>query len=93
MAQKVGIALVDIEQIHIHPTVEKTNVRLISEWIRGSGAILLNQQGNRFISETLTRDVVSKNINTLDEQYAYVFFDNGLRTHKKAIDKCNEDLT
>ena len=35
----------------------------------------------------LTRDVVSANINALKEGYAYVFFDNNLRTHKKAIDK------
>ncbi len=87
MAQAIGANLVDIEQIQIHPTVEQTTSELISESVRGSGAILLNQQGNRFTNEMLTRDVVSANENALPEGYAYVFFDNNLRTHKKAIDK------
>ena len=87
MAEKIGAELVDIDQIQIHPTVEQSTAELISESVRGSGAILLNQKGERFTNEMLTRDVVSANINALDEKYAYVFFDNQLRTSKKAIDK------
>lgn len=87
MAEAIGADFVDIEQIQIHPTVEQSTAELISESVRGSGAILLNSKGERFTNEMLTRDVVSTNINALEEGYAYVFFDNNLRTHKKAIDK------
>ena len=79
--------IVDIDQIQIHPTVEQSTAELISESVRGSGAILLDSKGERFTNEMLTRDVVSANINALEEGYSYVFFDNNLRTHKKAIDK------
>ncbi len=38
MAQKLGAALVDIEQIQLHPTVEQTTSILITESVRGAGA-------------------------------------------------------
>lgn len=87
MAEVIGAGLTDIDQIQIHPTVEQSTAELISESVRGSGAILLDSKGERFTNEMLTRDVVSANINALEEGYSYVFFDNNLRTHKKAIDK------
>lgn len=88
MAEVIGADLTDIDQIQIHPTVEQSTAELISESVRGSGAILLDSKGERFTNEMLTRDVVSANINALEEGYSYVFFDNNLRTHKKkAIDK------
>ncbi len=59
MAEAIGAATVDMEQIQIHPTVVQENGALISESLRGDGAILLNAEGKRFIDETLTRDVVS----------------------------------
>lgn len=87
MAEVIGADLTDIDQIQIHPTVEQFTAELISESVRASGAILLYSKGERFTNEMLTRDVVSANINALEEGYSYVFFDNNLRTHKKAIDK------
>lgn len=87
MAEVIGADLTDIDQIQIHPTVEQSTAELIFESVRGSGAILLDSKGERFTNEMLTRDVVSANINALEEGYSYVFFDNNLRTHKKAIDK------
>ena len=83
MAEVIGADLTDIDQIQIHPTVEQSTAELISESVRGSGAILLDSKGERFTNEMLTRDVVSANINALEEGYSYVFFDNNLRTHKK----------
>ena len=59
MATAVGAATVDMEQIQIHPTVQFDTAALITEGLRGDGAILVNAEGKRFIDEVGTRDVVS----------------------------------
>ena len=59
MAQAIGAAIVDMDQIQIHPTVEANTAALITEGLRGDGAILINEEGQRFIDEVGTRDVVS----------------------------------
>ena len=60
MAQELGAATVDMKEIQIHPTVQFDSSNLITEGLRGDGAILVNTEGKRFIDEVLTRDVVSK---------------------------------
>ena len=87
MAQAVGAALVDIEQIQLHPTVEQTTSMLITESVRGDGAILVNQKGERFTNELLTRDAVSAAELAQEGQYAYILFDQHLRDNLKAIEK------
>ena len=59
MAQAIGAATVDMDQIQIHPTVEANTAALITEGLRGDGAVLINEEGKRFIDEVGTRDVVS----------------------------------
>ena len=66
IALKHGIELENIHYIQIHPTVfysEKEGRRfLISESVRGEGAILLDKNGNRFTDELQPRDVVTGEI-------------------------------
>ena len=67
LALKYGIKLKNIDYIQIHPTTlytEKEGERefLISESVRGEGAILLNSKGERFVNELLPRDVVANAI-------------------------------
>ena len=66
LAIKYGIKLQHIDYIQIHPTTlyTKKNGRefLISESVRGEGAILLNSKGERFVNELLPRDVVANAI-------------------------------
>ena len=67
LALKYGIKLQHIDYIQIHPTTlytEKEGSRefLISESVRGEGAILLNSNGERFVNELLPRDVVANAI-------------------------------
>ena len=67
LALKYGIKLQHIDYIQIHPTTlytEKEGSRefLISESVRGEGAVLLNSKGERFINELLPRDVVANAI-------------------------------
>ena len=59
MATAIGAATVDMEQIQIHPTVEANTAALITEGLRGDGAILVNANGERFTDEVSTRDKVS----------------------------------
>lgn len=87
MAEDVGADLVDIEQIQLHPTVEQKTSMLITESVRGDGAILVNQDGKRFTDELLTRDVVSAAELEQPGSYAYIIFDQRLRDGLKAIEK------
>ena len=63
LAIKYDIKLQHIDYIQIHPTTlysEKDGREfLISESVRGEGAILLNSMGERFVNELLPRDVVA----------------------------------
>lgn len=66
LALKYDIKLQHIDYIQIHPTTlyTKKNGRefLISESVRGEGAVLLNSKGERFVNELLPRDVVAEAI-------------------------------
>lgn len=63
LALKYGIKLKNIDYIQIHPTTlyTKKNGRefLISESVRGEGAVLLDANGERFTDELQPRDVVA----------------------------------
>ncbi len=66
LALKYGIRLKDIDYIQIHPTTLYTEKEgrafLISESVRGEGAVLYNGKGERFVDELLPRDVVTNAI-------------------------------
>ena len=66
LALKYDIKLKNIDYIQIHPTTlyseKKGREFLISESVRGEGAILLNSKGERFVNELLPRDVVANAI-------------------------------
>lgn len=87
LLENIGAGTVDMGEIQIHPTVEQTTSYLISEAIRGGGAILVNQKGERFFNEMETRDKVSAAIIGLPEHFAYVVFDDQVRQNNKAADE------
>jgi fumarate reductase flavoprotein subunit len=87
LLERIGAGTVDMGEIQIHPTVEQKTSYLISESIRGGGAILVNQKGNRFFNEMETRDKVSAQIIALPEKYAYIVFDEHVRAKNKAADE------
>ncbi|OQO71044.1 flavocytochrome c [Enterococcus villorum] len=86
MIEKLGGQIVDMDKIQIHPTVQQDEGVLIGEAVRGEGAILVNQEGKRFVNELDTRDKVSAAITALPEKSAYLIFDQGVRDRAKAID-------
>lgn len=63
IAEKHGIRLEHLDYVQIHPTTlysKKLGRRfLISESVRGEGAILLDKNGKRFTDELQPRDVVT----------------------------------
>ncbi|MGA5656149.1 flavocytochrome c [Rahnella contaminans] len=87
MLQRLGADTVDMGEIQIHPTVEQTTSYLISEAIRGGGAILVSQAGHRFYNEMETRDKVSAEIIGLPEKSAWIIFDEQVRANNKAADE------
>ena len=87
LAKKVGAAFVDMGEIQTHPTVVPGKGIMITEAVRGNGAILINKDGKRFINELLTRDVVSKAILDQKDKVGYLFFDEELRKGLKAIEE------
>ncbi|MGL4800088.1 MAG: flavocytochrome c, partial [Cellulosilyticaceae bacterium] len=87
LAEAVGADLTDIEQIQIHPTVHTETAALITEAVRGNGAILVNAKGERFTDEMSTRDKVSAAILEQEGGSAYLVFDQTVRESLKAIEK------
>lgn len=71
MAHRAGVRLMDMEFVQFHPTalaVEQNPMFLISEAVRGEGAILRNDDGDPFMTrvhewrDLAPRDVVSRAI-------------------------------
>jgi L-aspartate oxidase len=84
IAHRAGARLADMEFVQFHPTALDTPenpLALISEAVRGEGAILLNGRGKRFmpkrhkLAELAPRDVVAREIFREQQQYGTVLLD------------------
>jgi len=71
IAHRAGVTLADMEFVQFHPTALETPenpLALISEAVRGEGAVLLNDAGVRFmlkrhrLAELAPRDIVAREI-------------------------------
>jgi L-aspartate oxidase len=66
LAHAAGAALADLELVQFHPTALRDGNGhdgfLLSEALRGAGATLLDQSGERFVDELAPRDVVARAI-------------------------------
>lgn len=87
MIEKLGGATVDLDKIQIHPTVFKKTGYLVTEAVRGEGAILVNHSGKRFVNEMTTRDKVSEAELKQTDQSAYLIFGDKTKAAVKAIDQ------
>lgn len=85
MAQALGAATVDMDQIQIHPTVQFDTAALITEGLRGDGAVLINADGKRFIDEVGTRDVVSAAEIAQPGSYSYLVVDQAMLDKSSVI--------
>ena len=85
MAQAIGAATVDMDQIQIHPTVEANTAALITEGLRGDGAVLINEEGQRFIDEVGPRDVVSAAEIAQTGSYSWLVVDQAMADASSVI--------
>lgn len=84
--EKFNAELVQMEQIQTHPTVVPSNGLMITEAVRGNGAIMVNREGKRFGNEMATRDVMSADVLAQTGKTAYLLFDQSVRESLKAIE-------
>jgi L-aspartate oxidase len=61
-AYRAGAAVADLEFTQFHPTTLVDSTLLLSEALRGEGALLLDEHGERFTDELAPRDVVAREI-------------------------------
>ena len=62
MAYRAGAAVADLEFVQFHPTALAGSSLLLSEALRGDGALLVDEFGDRFVEELAPRDVVARAI-------------------------------
>src|SRR5580765_5494497 len=62
LAYRAGAALADLELVQFHPTALLDDGFLLSEALRGEGAVLVDDHGGRFTDELAPRDVVARAI-------------------------------
>ena len=63
-----------MDQIQTHPTVVPGKGVMLTEAVRGNGAIIVNREGKRFVNEMDTRAAVSKAILDQKGQTAFLLF-------------------
>ncbi|MCH1929701.1 fumarate reductase flavoprotein subunit FccA [Shewanella sp. A25] len=86
VAQLAGAATRDLEYIQAHPTYSPDGGVMITEAVRGNGAIVVNREGKRFMNEITTRDKASAAILQQTGESAYLLFDDAVRKSLKAIE-------
>ncbi|RMC50773.1 flavocytochrome c [Lactobacillus sp. ESL0225] len=88
LANQVDAQLEQMDLIQVHPTAQTDtdHVYLIGEGLRGEGAILVNKSGKRFVNEMDTRKIVSNAITALNENGAYLIFDQSIRNNFTAVE-------
>ncbi|XMB85234.1 flavocytochrome c [Mycoplasmatota bacterium WC44] len=83
----LNVSFIDMDFIQTHPTVIPVKNYMITEAVRGNGAILVNRDAKRFIDELQTRKVVSDAELEQEGQTAFLVFDQGVRESLSAIEK------
>jgi fumarate reductase flavoprotein subunit len=86
LAADFGARLVDMDQIQIHPTQAAGSKILITEAVRGNGAICVNREGKRFMNDLTTRDAASAAILKQPGQTAFLVFDETIRKSLRQIE-------
>ncbi|MDL2217477.1 flavocytochrome c [Christensenellaceae bacterium OttesenSCG-928-M15] len=75
MAEKIGAQLIDMELIQVYPTCSPvTGIISYVANSRFDGAILVNQEGERFVDEMGRRDVISNAIVSQTGEVGYLFW-------------------
>lgn len=86
MATKIGAQAVNMGLIQTYPMCDPNSgaIELIDD-ARFEGAILVNQEGKRFVEELQRRDVMSKAILEQTGKYCYAIFNGEIEKRSHAI--------
>ncbi|MBY6016494.1 flavocytochrome c [Priestia flexa] len=87
VASNAGAAMKDLEYIQAHPTLSVAGGVMVTEAVRGNGAILVNREGDRFVNEITTRDKASAAILEQTGKTAFLIFDDSVRHSLKKIER------
>ncbi|BDY04332.1 flavocytochrome c [Ferrimonas sp. YFM] len=87
VAGEAGAAMVDLKYIQAHPTLSIKGGVMVTEAVRGNGAILVNREGKRFVNEITTRDKAAAAILQQTGKTAFLIFDDSVRKSLKKIEK------
>jgi len=85
-AKNFDLGYVDMKQIQTHPTVMPSNNYMITEAVRGNGAILVNREAERFVNELDTRAMVSDAQLAQSGASSFLMFDQSVRESLSAIE-------
>ena len=85
MAREIGASILDMELIQTHPTVNPETSIMFTEAMRGDGAILINKEGERFVDELGTRDVLSEATLAQTGNVGLLLFDSRTRSNLGVI--------
>jgi L-aspartate oxidase len=98
IALRAGVAVADVEFMQFHPTAlhhPRMPRPLLSEALRGHGALIRNAKGDRFVDELLPRDEVSRAMTKcmLDEGTDHCWLDaTGLESFDERFPTINAEL-
>ncbi|EDQ02673.1 flavocytochrome c [Shewanella benthica] len=87
VAANAGAAMQDLQYIQAHPTLSVKGGVMVTEAVRGNGAILVNREGKRFVNEITTRDKAAAAILEQTGKTAFLIFDDSVRKSLKKIEK------
>ncbi|MFL6203883.1 MAG: L-aspartate oxidase [Acidimicrobiales bacterium] len=99
MAVRAGVAVADVEFEQFHPTALHHPVMprpLLTEALRGHGALLRDAKGERFVDELLSRDKVSREITArmLEQDVDHLWLDaTGLERFAERFPTIAAELT
>lgn len=83
LARNIGADAVDVKEIQLNPTLLVGSPVIVSERVRGAGAVFVNAEGKRFISELTTRDKTSAAVSAQTGGVAFEIFDQKVRDSVK----------
>lgn len=90
LGEAAGAGLVDMKEIQLNPTLLVGSPVIISETVRGQGAVFVNREGKRFIQELATRDVTSAAVSKQTGGTAFEIFDDNTRAKVGQLKACFE---
>jgi len=86
VALQAGVATRDLKYIQAHPTYSPVGGVMVTEAVRGNGAILVNRSAMRFVNEITTRDKAAAAILAQKGGSAFLVFDDSVRKSLSKIE-------